>query len=491
VTVTLAIVPPFLNSINVSPSTKSLFVGDSFSFIATPLDQYGSAFPATMTWTSSNTTVGTVDSSGNFTALASGIAMVNATNGSVSGTAIVTVTSVPPVVQNLILNPGFESGTEPWQFYTNGIGSFTVDGPGYDGSKSAKIFIKRKGKNTQLYQSGIILEPNTRYRLTFDANSTSGNDLNVVLLKHVSPFTAYGLDRTFDLSKSWQEFSTEFTTAGFKSTVNDGRLMFWLAPFAAAGDLYYIDNVRLAKVSIPGIPTILNQPSDETVYEGQIATFTVNAKDTEPLTYQWMKNGVKITGAQSASYTTPPAVLSDKDSIFQVIVTNSVGSVVSNEARLTVLQTPLVNLVKNPGFETGTKPWQFYTNGIGAFTADGHGIDGSKSAKIFIIKEGKNTQLYQSGIILEPNTRYRLTFEANSTSGNDLNVALLKHVSPFTAYGLDKTFDLSKSWQEFSTEFTTAGFKSNVNDGRLMFLLAPFAAAGETYYIDNVRLEKI
>jgi len=50
------------------------------------------------------------------------------------------------------------------------------------------------------------------------------------------------------LTAGWQTFTTEFTTKGFTGTVNDGRLLFWFASFAAAGDIYYIDNVRLEKV---------------------------------------------------------------------------------------------------------------------------------------------------------------------------------------------------------------------------------------------------
>lgn len=149
---------------------------------------------------------------------------------------------------NLIKNPGFESGTAPWIFYTNGKGSFTTVSPGYEGNRSARLAIVSAGNNTQLYQKDITLEPNTRYRLSFAANSTRGHDVKVKLLKHISPFTPYGLDQTFNLGTNWQEYSVTFTTTGFTSTVNNGRLMFYLVPFAVAGDKYYIDNVRLSKV---------------------------------------------------------------------------------------------------------------------------------------------------------------------------------------------------------------------------------------------------
>ncbi|MFZ3167566.1 MAG: carbohydrate binding domain-containing protein [Candidatus Methanoperedens sp.] len=149
---------------------------------------------------------------------------------------------------NLVINPGFESWTTPWIFYTNGNGKFTASPPSYEGNNSANVVLYTGGTNIQLYQKGISLEPKTRYRLSFAAYSSTGHDLNVKLIKHVSPYTGYGLDQTFNLSASWQEFSTEFITTGFTGSINNGRLMFYLAPFAKAGDKYYIDNVRLEKI---------------------------------------------------------------------------------------------------------------------------------------------------------------------------------------------------------------------------------------------------
>ena len=147
-----------------------------------------------------------------------------------------------------LINPGFENGIVNWTFYTNGSGTFTANSPGHEGTKAAKITFNSVGTNIQLYQTGISLEPNTRYRLNFSAYSTTGHDLSVILHKHGSPYTNYGLSYTANLGTSWQSFTTEFDTTGFTNGVSDGRLRFWLAPFAAAGDRYYIDNVRLEKI---------------------------------------------------------------------------------------------------------------------------------------------------------------------------------------------------------------------------------------------------
>jgi len=83
-------------------------------------------------------------------------------------------------------------------------------------------------------------------------------------------------------------------------------------------------------------PSINKPPVSQTVSAGQAATFSVSATGTHPLAYQWFKNGVAISGATSASYTTPPAAASDSGAQFTVTVSNSLGNVTSDPATLTV-----------------------------------------------------------------------------------------------------------------------------------------------------------
>ena len=86
----------------------------------------------------------------------------------------------------------------------------------------------------------------------------------------------------------------------------------------------------------PVAPSFTLQPASQSVLVGQPATFSATATGTAPLAYQWQKNNANINGATSASYTTPPAVSSDNGATFRVIVSNSVASVTSNSATLTV-----------------------------------------------------------------------------------------------------------------------------------------------------------
>ena len=83
-------------------------------------------------------------------------------------------------------------------------------------------------------------------------------------------------------------------------------------------------------------PTITMQPASQAVTAGQTASFTVVATGTAPLNYQWQKSGVNIAGATAASYTTPATTTSDNGASFDVVVSNTAGTVTSAVATLTV-----------------------------------------------------------------------------------------------------------------------------------------------------------
>lgn len=88
-------------------------------------------------------------------------------------------------------------------------------------------------------------------------------------------------------------------------------------------------------------PTITNQPVPQTITAGDTVTFSVAADASGSLTYQWRKNGVKLTdggvvsGATSATLTLTGAMTVDAGS-YDVEVTNPIDSVTSAAAALTV-----------------------------------------------------------------------------------------------------------------------------------------------------------
>jgi len=79
-----------------------------------------------------------------------------------------------------------------------------------------------------------------------------------------------------------------------------------------------------------------------------MATFSVVATGTAPLSYQWRKNSTNISGATAASYTTPATTTADNNATFDVVVANSVNSVTSSSATLTVNSVPVAPTITTP-----------------------------------------------------------------------------------------------------------------------------------------------
>ena len=115
-----------------------------------------------------------------------------------------------------------------------------------------------------------------------------------------------------------------------------GVVSLWLLFLIAFVNAGCTGNVAATNNPPPVAPSITVQPTNQTVTMGQTATFTVVATGTAPLSYQWEENGTAISGATSASYTTAATSSSDNGAKFQVVVSNSAGSVTSNAATLTV-----------------------------------------------------------------------------------------------------------------------------------------------------------
>ena len=92
-------IPLVLTSINVTPAAAALTVGNTQQFTATAFDQFNVPMvpQPTFTWASSNTTIGTINAAGLFSALSAGGPInFTASVGSVSGSASVAVSALPP-----------------------------------------------------------------------------------------------------------------------------------------------------------------------------------------------------------------------------------------------------------------------------------------------------------------------------------------------------------------------------------------------------------
>jgi hypothetical protein len=91
---------------------------------------------------------------------------------------------------------------------------------------------------------------------------------------------------------------------------------------------------------------ITTQPRSQTVLIGSSATFSVEARGTEALSYQWRRNGISITGA-TAPILVIGSVQQASAGTYTVRISNAADSVISDPAvlklasgQLTVRMTP-------------------------------------------------------------------------------------------------------------------------------------------------------
>ena len=110
-------------------------------------------------------------------------------------------------------------------------------------------------------------------------------------------------------------------------------------------------------------PAITAQPSPQTVKEDETAAFTVTASGSD-LTYQWQQSTdsgstwTNIDGATSKTYTISNAAPDWDGRQYRCVVTNSVGSVTSSAATLTVQENPDYKISISPAtmdFDTVTE----------------------------------------------------------------------------------------------------------------------------------------
>lgn len=122
---------------------------------------------------------------------------------------------------------------------------------------------------------------------------------------------------------------------------------------------------RTATLTVtPTPPTITDQPQSLTVTAGSTASFLVKVSSTDlpTLSFQWMKNGVNISGATNPLYRITATTTNDAGS-YSVAVQDSSGKATSSRAVLSVVgSTPTPPSLADCGIVSGTH-FQFEIQG--------------------------------------------------------------------------------------------------------------------------------
>jgi hypothetical protein len=114
-------------------------------------------------------------------------------------------------------------------------------------------------------------------------------------------------------------------------------------------------------------PRILTPPESQIIGVGQTIELSVSAAGVPACSYQWEKDGVAMSGATSERYTRSNATVADSGD-YRVVLVNSVGTLTSTIAHVSVRVTPpsytlLTNAATPGGTVTRTKVADSYVAG--------------------------------------------------------------------------------------------------------------------------------
>ena len=201
--------------------------------------------------------------------------------------------------------------------------------------------------------------------------------------------------------------------------------------------------------------SISTQPSSLVLTQGASAVFSVVATGTTPITYQWRKGGVNITGATSASYTKSSTTSADAGS-YDVVLTNAAGSVTSSSATLTInvpltITTQPFSVTVNQGtgatfsvVATGTTPityqWRKGGVNISGATSASYSIPATASADagsydvVLSNAAGSATSNSATLSIITPPVITRPSNLQLTVDGAGTLTALVQSATPFTYY---------------------------------------------------------
>jgi glucose/arabinose dehydrogenase len=130
-----------------------------------------------------------------------------------------------------------------------------------------------------------------------------------------------------------EEFAIEVSSSPVDIKVAPDGTIYYLARGAGSntGAVYRID------YSVGMTPQVIRHPTNLKVAVGDPTTFQCGAVGETPLTFQWQKNGVDIPDATEAIYDNPAAMADDDGALLSCKVTNQLGSAISQEATLSVV----------------------------------------------------------------------------------------------------------------------------------------------------------
>ncbi len=383
----LTVTAPVLVSIAVTPANPSIAAGTQQQFTATGTYSDGSKqnLTASATWTSSATSIATINSAGLATAVAVGSTTIQATSGSINGSTGLTVTA--PVLVSIAVtpaNPSIAAGTQQ---------QFTATGTYSDGSKqnltASATWTSSATSIATINSAGLataVAVGSTTIQATSGSiNGSTGLTVTAPVLVSIAvtpanPSIAAGTQQQFTATGTYSDGSKQNLTASATwtssatsiATINSAGL----ATAVAVGSTTIqatsgsINGSTGLTVTAPVLVSIAVTPANPSIAAGTQQQFTATgtysdgSKQNLTASATWTSSATSIATINSAGLATAVAVGSTTIQATSGSINGSTGLTVTAPVLVSIAVTPA-----NPSIAAGTQQ---------QFTATGTYSDGSK-----------------------------------------------------------------------------------------------------------------
>ncbi len=212
-----------------------------------------------------------------------------------------------------------------------------VEQPVHDDDYSASIEVRQGSREWTAYSDSTDL---------FSVHATPPeNGAPVITSQPEDAVRSWGSSVTFTIAtKSTSPVRYQWYKDGRPlHGANNASLKLWLLLPFHAGEYHVVARnengsvtSETAKLTLKVAPFIVQQPNSLTIKRGGTATFSVRVtSSSEPVNYQWYKDGTALNGANGRTLTLPE-VSRRHAGQYRVEVSNAFGRLTSSSARLAV-----------------------------------------------------------------------------------------------------------------------------------------------------------
>jgi sugar lactone lactonase YvrE len=195
----------------------------------------------------------------------------------------------------------------------------------------------------------VVGNGNTGY--TPDGESATNARFNIYGMAFDSVWNLYFATADSSSPRIYEAHFTGLPTRSLKNVNTNNAGNYWVVISNATGSV--TSSVAVLTIVFP--PSITSQPTNQAVYPGGDATFSVAALGSPPLNYQWLFNGDTMDG-QTNSTLCLSGVSTNQAGVYSTLITSPYGNITSLVATLAVGGLPTITMQPtNQSVRAGTR----------------------------------------------------------------------------------------------------------------------------------------